>query len=67
MRLAAEWCEEKGVDSVEELKQAEMESEYVAALKLKEAKAKILLKRLAELPAGQASGKGSRKKVSEQI
>jgi hypothetical protein len=67
VRVAGEWCEEKGVDSAEELKQAEMESEYVAALKLKEAKAKILLKRLAELPAGQASGKGSRKKVSEQI
>jgi len=66
VRLAAEWCEEKGVDSVEELKQAEMESEYVAALKLKEAKAKILLKKLKELTATASSGKGAQK-VSEQI
>jgi len=49
------------------VKEVEAEAGFVAKLGLKPMKEKLLLKRLAELPAGQPSGKGSRKKVSEQI
>ena len=43
---AAAWCEEQGVESLAELREAEMEGELIAALPLKPAKAKILRKRL---------------------
>ena len=43
---AAAWCDEQGVDSLAELREAEMEEELIAALPLKPAKAKILRKRL---------------------
>jgi len=45
---ASAWCKEQGVDSVAELKEAEMEGQLVEALNLKPAKAKLLLKRIAE-------------------
>lgn len=46
LEAAVAWCEAKGVDSMEELKEVEMEKELVTALDLKEAKAKLVLKRL---------------------
>jgi len=46
--LAISWCVEKGVDSIEELKYAEMEEDFVAGLDLKEAKSRVLAKRLKE-------------------
>jgi hypothetical protein len=64
LRKAGAWCEREGVDSADELKEAAMEGEFVAALGLKNAKTKILTKRLAELPP-QASA--SHKTVSGKI
>jgi len=43
---ASAWCREQGVDTLAELREAEMELELVEALALKPGKAKILLKRL---------------------
>ena len=43
---AAVWCNDVGVESLAELREAEMEEELIAALPLKAAKAKILRKRL---------------------
>ena len=44
VRAARVWCERQGVDNVSELTEAEMEGELVAALPLKNAKQKLLLK-----------------------
>ena len=46
--MASTWCKEQGLDSLDELREAEMEAELVDALGLKPGKAKILLKRLKE-------------------
>jgi hypothetical protein len=43
---ANRWCDDKGIGSLETLREADMEGELVDALDLREAKAKILLKRL---------------------
>lgn len=45
---ASAWCAQQGIDSISELKEAEMESEFAVALALKPAKQKLLLKRIAE-------------------
>ena len=41
---AVAWFEEQGIDSIDELRKAEMEKDLVEALKLKPGKAKVLLK-----------------------
>lgn len=46
---AEAWCREQGIDSVGELKEAEMEAELATAMQLKPAKQKLLLKRIAEV------------------
>ena len=42
------WCSTQGIDSIGELKEAGMEADLVSHMGLKPAKAKILLKRIAE-------------------
>ena len=46
------WCAEQGLDSVSEIKEAEMEQDFVDALELKPGKAKILRKRFADQALG---------------
>ena len=65
VRAASVWCEREGVDSAAELVEAEMEADFVAALKLKAAKQKILAKRLSELP--RSSGAQLRPQLSGKI
>eukprot|EP00287_Rhodomonas_sp_CCMP768_P032035 CAMPEP_0202853484 /NCGR_PEP_ID=MMETSP1389-20130828/90504_1 /ASSEMBLY_ACC=CAM_ASM_000865 /TAXON_ID=302021 /ORGANISM="Rhodomonas sp., Strain CCMP768" /LENGTH=484 /DNA_ID=CAMNT_0049532033 /DNA_START=86 /DNA_END=1540 /DNA_ORIENTATION=- len=43
---AREWFDQQGLDSVSELKEAEMEDDFVAFLQLKEGRARILKKRI---------------------
>ncbi len=42
------WFEEKGLESIAELKEAEMEDEFVQALHLKKGRARILRTRIAK-------------------
>eukprot|EP00908_Phaeocystis_cordata_P019188 Transcript_30687.p1 GENE.Transcript_30687~~Transcript_30687.p1 ORF type:complete len:628 (+),score=121.95 Transcript_30687:2817-4700(+) len=46
VEAAAAWCNAEGVESLAELREAEVEEDLIAALPLKPAKAKILRKRL---------------------
>ena len=46
LRLALDWCEEKGADSLEELVEAEMVDVFVDALGLKQVQSEILRKRI---------------------
>ena len=41
--------EEQGIDSIAEIKEAELEEELARSMQLKPAKQKLLIKRLAEL------------------
>jgi hypothetical protein len=59
VRAASEWCDREGVDGAAELVEVEMEREFVAALRLKNAKQKLLEKRLAALPRSSGAGGGS--------
>lgn len=45
---AQEWCQEQGIDSIAELREVNMASDMAAALGLKPAKMKLLLKRIDE-------------------
>ena len=45
---AVAWFREQGIESIAELKDAEIEAEFAQALRLKPSKAKIFLKRIAE-------------------
>lgn len=55
LATACTWCAEQGIDSLDDLCEAEMEEELVAALDLKSAKAKILRKRIQERQQGAAT------------
>merc|ERR1719171_2105102 len=46
LRTAAAWCDEQGCDSLEALREVEMEADFVTALQLKPIKHKQLLKRI---------------------
>jgi hypothetical protein len=46
LSAASQWCDDKGIGSLDTLRDAEMEQNLVDALELREARAKILLKRL---------------------
>jgi len=48
LHVALSWCDEKGVNSLDTLREAQMEQCLVDALDLKEARAAVLLKRLKE-------------------
>ena len=45
---AAAWCQDKGVESLDDMREVEAEEDFVAALELKELKMKLLLKRIRE-------------------
>ena len=51
---AVAWFEEEGIESIDDLKEAETENDLVEALKLGKSKAKILLKHIAQYKPAEA-------------
>ena len=66
---ASSWCSEMGIESLDDLFDAEMEAELLAALGLKAAKAKIFSKHLAAARASRQrpESQSGKLKVSDVI